>query len=253
MAENNNIILEMPIRMNECGPDGKLRSHIWFDYLQHIAAIHAEKLGFGMSAVKENNLIWVLSRIKVVMEDAPRFDDILRVESYHNGAEKLFAKRQFVVSSALSGKRFGYASSFWLTLELPTFRPRPPANFLKERVMENVEKEDFFPMLDKLSCPGELTGELHYDINSSNIDLNNHLNNTFYSAYAIDWIARTVQGHIQLKEIQVNYNRAMQFGEELIVKGCLLGEDVFYVEGFDRESGKNSFQTTGKYSRQIAV
>ncbi|MBR2426349.1 MAG: hypothetical protein IKB16_06370, partial [Lentisphaeria bacterium] len=229
MSEKN-IILEMPIRMNECGPDGTLRSHIWFDYLQHIAAIHAEKLGFGISAIKENGLIWVLSRIKVVMEDAPRYDDILQIESYHNGAEKLFAKRQFIISSAVSGKRFGYASSFWLTLELPSFRPRPPAVFLGEAVHDNEEKEEFFSMLDKLSCPGELSGELHYDINSSVIDLNDHLNNTFYSAYALDWVANARQSHIHFKEIQVNYNRAMQFGEKLIVKGCLTGDDGFYVE-----------------------
>ena len=249
MAEKN-MILEMPIRMNECGPDGKLRSHVWFDYLQHIAAIHAEKLGFGISAIKENSLIWVLSRIKVVMDDAPGYDDVLRIESYHNGTEKLFAKRQFIVSSAKSGKRFGYASSFWLTLELPTFRPRPPAVFLKEMANDNVEKEEFFPMLDKLVCPGELTCELRYNINSSVIDLNDHLNNTFYSAYALDWVAGMLQTHVQFKEIQVNYNRAMQFGEELIVKGCLIGDDGFYVEGIDRESGKNSFQATGKYIRQ---
>ena len=105
MAENV-MLLDMPLRMNECGPDGKLRSHLWFDYLQHIAAIHAEKLGFGMTAIKEKNLIWVLSRIKVVMNDSPMYDDVIRLESYHNGYEKLFAKRQFIVRSAKTGKEF---------------------------------------------------------------------------------------------------------------------------------------------------
>lgn len=246
MAENV-MLLDMPIRMNECGPDGKLRSHIWFDYLQHVAAIHAEKLGFGMTAIKEKNLIWVLSRIKVVMNDSPMYDDVIQLESYHNGYEKLFAKRQFIVRSAKTGKEFGYASSFWLTLQLPSFRLCPPAKLLTMDAEDNIEKTDFFPMLDKLVPEGVVGTEMLHHINASHIDLNDHLNNTYYSEYALDWISEKLGKLICFKEIQVNYNRAMMLGEDLIVTGSILNGSRFYVEGVDRTSGKNSFQASGIY------
>lgn len=246
MAENV-MLLDMPIRMNECGPDGKLRSHIWFDYLQHVAAVHAEKLGFGMTAIKEKNLIWVLSRIKVVMNDSPMHDDVIQLESYHNGYEKLFAKRQFVVRSAKTGKEFGYASSFWLTLQLPSFRPCAPVKLMGDSLDDNEGKPDFFPMLEKLSPEGEIGTEMLHHINASHIDLNDHLNNTYYSEYALDWISEKLGKLICFKEIQVNYNRAMMLGEDLIVTGAILDGNRFYVEGVDRVSGKNSFQASGIY------
>ncbi len=247
MAENV-MLLDMPLRMNECGPDGKLRSHLWFDYLQHIAAIHAEKLGFGMTAIKEKNLIWVLSRIKVVMNDSPMYDDVIRLESYHNGYEKLFAKRQFIVRSAKTGKEFGYASSFWLTLQLPSLRPCPPAKLLDMDPEDNLEKTEFFSMLDKLVPEGETGTEMLHHVNCSHIDLNEHLNNTYYSEYALDWISEKLGKLIRFQEIQVNYNRAMMLGEDLIVSGAILPDNRFYVEGTDRASGKNSFQASGIYA-----
>ncbi len=240
----NNMILDLPILMGSCGPDGLLRTHIWFDYLQHLAACHAECLDFGMSALKENGLIWVLSRLKLHLDSAPRFDDVLRIETYHNGTEKIFAKRQFILSSAVTGKRFGYASSFWLCLKLPNLRPCSPATALKLEEHVNTDREDFFPMLDKLpSADG--TDPVTHSVSGTHIDLNDHLNNTFYCEYALDWLSRKLNRKtVHLKEIQVNYNYAVQMGGALTVAGSLDG-NRFLIEGTEQASGKNSFQAQG--------
>ena len=148
-----NYTLEMPILMGSCGPDGTLRSHIFFDYLQHIAAWNAEEMGFGMSAIKENNLIWVLSRLKLQIEKSPRYDDVMRVETYHNGTERIFAKRQFALYNAKTGERFACATSYWMCLQLPTLRPKAPAAALGDGIYANAEKPDFFPHLEKLESP----------------------------------------------------------------------------------------------------
>ena len=246
MAEKH-LILDMPVRMNECGPDGYLRSNIWFDYLQHMAAEHAERLGFGLSAVKERNLIWVLSRIKVQMDAYPRFDDILRIETYHNGFEKLFAKRQFIVTSAKTGERFGVGSSCWLTVDTTTMRLKPPVKMLNGELNENLDREDFFPVLDKLAAPGELEMEQCHQVLSSHIDLNNHLNNTYYGEYTLDWLSAKLGRFVRFKDIQINYNQAMLLNGELAVRGKLTADNGFYVEGTDCAGGKNSFQASGSY------
>ncbi len=234
----------MPVMMGECGPDGRLRSHIWFDYLQHLAAHHAEKLGFGMSAIRENGLLWILSRIRLHIDRSPKYDDILRIETYHNGMEKIFAKRQFVLSSALTGQRFGYASSFWLCLKLPNLRPCSPSAVLDFSEDTNLDQQDFFPVLDKLQVLENGSDPVTHRISSTHIDLNNHLNNSFYCEYTLDWISRKTGKLIRLEEIQINYNRAMKLGEDLILTGTLNGNQ-FAVEGIDAVSRKNSFQAAG--------
>ncbi|MBQ8444875.1 MAG: hypothetical protein IJX22_00615 [Opitutales bacterium] len=243
MSAEKFLIFDIPVRMNECGPDGFLRQQIWFDYLQHVAAVHAEEMGFGMSAVRERCLIWVLSRIKLKLEAEPRYDDVVRIETYPNGADRLFAKRQFILSSAKTGKRFGAASSFWLTLDFPTLRPRLPSTVLDLDVSNNLEREDFFPSLGKLSG-GETGDPATHAIRASHIDLNDHLNNSYYAEFTSDWLAQKLGKAVRFKELQINFNRAMVFGEELRVSGRLDG-NAFFVEGTDSASGKNSFHAQG--------
>lgn len=246
MEAPKSLVCDIPVRMNECAPDGTLRRHIWLDYLQHLAAVHAEKLGFGMSAIREKKLIWVLSRLKIHLDGSPRYDDTVRVETYHNGVDRLFAKRQFVLSSATTGERFGYASSFWLSVEVPAMRPRPPSSALGLSLKDNDDREDFFPHLDKLPTPENASDPVVHNIRASHIDLNDHLNNSYYCQYALDWVAKKIGKLVHFTELQINFNRAMQFGEDLVVAGTLDGE-AFLVEGTDRESGKNSFVAQGKF------
>ena len=237
------MIAEFPVRMNECGPDGALRQHVWFDYLQHAAAVHAEQMGFGLSAVRERQMIWVLSRICVQTDAAPTHDDIVRIETYPNGAERLFAKRQFILSSAKTGTRFGVASSFWLCLDFPSLRPRPAATALGLDGTMNADREDFFPSLGKLSGDG-LDDAVTHKIRASHIDLNKHLNNSYYAEYAMDWVSQKLGAPTRFKKIQINFNREMVFGEELSVRGKIDG-NAFFVEGNDAASGKNSFHAQG--------
>lgn len=243
MSSEHFLIWETSVRMNECGPDGFLRQQIWFDYLQHAAAVHAEKMGFGLSAVRERRMIWVLSRIKLKLDSEPEYNDVVRVETYPNGFERLFAKRQFILSSAKTGTRFGVASSFWLSLELPTLRPRPPASALGIDAMLNAGREDFFPSLGKLSA--ENTGDaVMHKIRASHIDLNKHLNNSYYAEYATDWLSQKLSAQTRFRELQINFNREMVFNEELSVSGRIDG-NAFFVEGTERASGKNSFCAQG--------
>lgn len=246
MEGPKSLVCDIPVRMNECAPDGTLRRHVWFDYLQHLAAVHAESLGFGMSAIREKKLIWVLSRLKIHLDGSPRYDDVVRVETYHNGTDRLFAKRQFVLSSAKTGERFGCASSFWLCVEVSAMRPRPPSAALGLNDKDNADREDFFPKLDKLPLPENASDPVVHNIRASHIDLNDHLNNSYYCQYALDWVAKKIGKLVHFSELQINFNRAMQFGEDLVVTGTLDG-DAFLIEGKDRESGKNAFQAQGTF------
>ncbi len=239
-----NLVLDFPVRMNECAPDGFMHSYVWFDFLQQAAAQHAEINGFGMTAIRENSFIWIVSRMKLQMESYPRYDDVVRVETYHNGVERLFAKRQFIMSSAVTGKRFGVASSFWLVLQLEGMKTRNPQDALGMEKDANADREDFFPMLHKLPALNQPELPMVHSVTASHIDLNDHLNNTFYTEYAMDWAAQKAQKIVRFKEFQINFNRAMMLGEKIEVAGMADG-DNFAVEGVEQTTGKNSFQACG--------
>jgi len=56
------------IRTYECGVDGSIKIFSLMQYLQEIAALHAEQLGFGTRRFSEMNGYWVLSNIRMVIK-----------------------------------------------------------------------------------------------------------------------------------------------------------------------------------------
>ena len=119
-----------PVRLNDISIDAKIRSWVLFYYLQDAAGRHADQLGLGLKQLRHSDLSWVLSRIRLRMDDFPEYGDTLKITTYPSGFDRLFAYRQFVLSSAETGRRFGVAGSAWLTLNTADFRPVSPLKHL---------------------------------------------------------------------------------------------------------------------------
>lgn len=234
--------LDMPVRINEFGPAGAMHLHCWFNYMQHIASVHAEEIGFGLGALKEKGFIWVLSRIRLHIEASPAIDDVMRMETYPNGVDRLFAKRQFSMTSLKSGRVLGYASSYWLVVDMATQRLKTPGDVGVDANL-NADLPDFFPSLGKIAAI-EAGQAQNHAIAPTCIDLNRHLNNAYYCQYGADWLAANAGDNASVREVQINFNHAVKAGETLSIGGIVEGK-AFSIEGQAVEAGKNAFQMEG--------
>ena len=245
-------VIDYPVLLNDISPDARMRSWKVFDYLQDAAGAHANVLGVGLKQLKESSsLSWVLSRIRVKMEAFPEYGDTLRITTYPSGFDRLFAYRQFVLSSASDGRRFGVAGSAWLTLNPVNFRPVSPAKHFAGLDEWEFEGETFFQedTLGKLPaelCDSEVETVQH--ISSGQIDFNRHLNNAFYAMCTEDWLGEKINSPVRIKEIQLNFNSSTGFRDDLVCSGKIGENGTFYVEGVQRSTGKNAFQGRGEFS-----
>lgn len=249
--KNPPFVIEYPVQLNDISVDAAMRSWALFNYLQDAAGKHADQLGMGLKQLRESDLSWVLSRIRVRMETFPEYGDTLKITTYPSGFDRLFAYRQFILSSAATGKVYGYAGSAWLTLNPTNYRPVSPAKYLTGLSQWEFEGETFFQgeSLGKLSSPSDsLDMPVDHRISSTLIDYNRHLNNAYYAMFAEDWLGEKMGGPVRMKEIQVNFNYTTAFGEHLTCKGNA-SEESFYIEGTHSDNGKNSFQATGFYEK----
>lgn len=242
--------MDYPVRLNDISADAKMRSWVVFNYLQDAASCHADVLGVGLKQLRDSDLSWVLSRIRVKMDDFPEYGDTLRIATYPSGFSRIFAYRQFVLTSAESGKFFGIGGSAWLTLNPATFRPVSPAKYFTGLPQWEFEGETFFQedTLDKLSAPAtELTSPVEHRVSAGHIDYNRHLNNAFYAMFTEDWLGAKNGSLVRMKELQLNFNQTTPFGEKLNCSGALEADGSFYVEGVQNTGGKNAFQAQGRF------
>ena len=70
-----------PVRLNDISIDAKIRSWVLFDCLQDAAGRHADQLGLGLKQLRHSDLSWVLSRIRLRMED---FSGVWRHPANHH-------------------------------------------------------------------------------------------------------------------------------------------------------------------------
>ena len=236
--------------LNDISADARMRSWVLFDLLQDAAGGHADQLGVGLKQLRESNLSWVLSRIRLQMDSFPRYGETVKVTTYPSGFERLFAYRQFLLSSAETGKVFGRAGSAWLTLNTENLRPVSPAKYFAGLPEWEFEGETFFQgeNLEKLLPPAEeLNTPLFQRISGAWIDYNRHLNNAYYAMFTEDWISQQAAAPVRMTEIQINFNSSTAFGETLAVSGLLTGPGRFFVSGTNQRTGKNAFQASGSW------
>ena len=248
--ENSILIRDYPLQLNEITTDAGIRSYVLFNILQDAAGRHADLLGVGLRQLRQNNLIWVLSRIRFKMEAFPEYGDSIRITTYPSGFDRLFAYRQFRIDSAETGKHFGTAGSAWLTLNPETLRPFPPERLLQGNPLWNPDMPRYFQQdLGKIRPfeDQELQNPLPHRISATEIDYNNHLNNAYYGMLAEDWLGEKTGSLVRVWDIQVNFNFSGLFRDTLICSGTITGDQRFYVEGSLASNGKNAFQATGSF------
>lgn len=240
-----------PVSLNAVSVDARMRSWAVLDCLQDAAGYHADALGVGLKQLKESALSWVLSRIRVEMDSFPSYGETLKITTYPSGFDRLFAYRQFVISSAASGRIFGRAGSAWLTLNAENFRPVSPAKHFEGLSDWSFEGEHFFQgeSLGKL-VPPETPPESPqtWRVSAAWIDYNSHLNNAYYAMLTEDWLSQKVRGLVRMTTLQLNFNGSTSLGEELVCSGVLEGR-TFFVSGINAATGKNAFQAAGTWEK----
>ncbi|MBQ9088381.1 MAG: hypothetical protein IJY46_06345 [Lentisphaeria bacterium] len=249
--KNPPFIVEYPIQLNDISADAKMRSWKLFDCLQDAAGRHADVLGVGLKQLKESSLSWVLSRIRVRMDEFPEYGDSLRIKTYPSGFDRLFAYRQFELFSVASGKKLGVAGSAWLTLNPENYRPVSPAKYMSGLPQWDYEGDIYFQgdSMAKIPVSTEERGEvISQRVSCTQIDYNRHLNNAFYAMFTEDYLGKVTGKLVRFKEIQINFNSSTAMGEILDCSGNVNKENLsFYVEGIQQSSGKNAFQAQGSF------
>ncbi|MBQ9789902.1 MAG: hypothetical protein IJW31_09945 [Lentisphaeria bacterium] len=232
------------VRYSEVDMFNILKIRSVFDYLQQVAATHAVSLGCGWDNMKENKQLWVLQRMSLEIKKAVGVGDELIVRTYPSGRERLFFRREFEVLDG-AGDLVLVGSSYWLVLDGSTLRPVRNFNFDISPELEGLPK--FCDYDNELKISAEEIEKMNYShefqVNYSSIDVNLHLNNANYPMLVQDVLYNSLQRSCQFKKIQIAFNMARKFGENIKIYSTI-DNDKFKVVGVTDE-GKIIFESAG--------
>jgi acyl-ACP thioesterase len=211
----------------------RLKPAAFMDLAQEAANQHATILGFGYDDLIASKTAWVLSRMRVVFVDTPKWREEMKFQTWHRGLERLFFLRDFIMTDK-DGKTRVKATTSWLVLNLENRRLLRDPNLLDEgtRCPDSVLDRPADKVVMPKDADSQLVGE--HKVAYSDLDMNGHANNAMYMQWAMDAVNYEISATRAVKEFTINFNHEVKPQETVsIYKAIVEAEDGrhVFVEG----------------------
>lgn len=196
------------VRSYEGDRNGVLKPQALLNYFEEAAQQHARELGFGYEDILKRKQFWILSRLKAEIVRPPVWGDTVTVETWPKSVHRLFALRDYTLNLHDSdGEPIVRATSAWLLMDAETGRPlRPEKHLPPGPLRDNAARHAIDEPPGKLSPPEEGEGEAAeaVQVKYSDIDVNDHVNNSVYLRW-LDDAVRTRRPELQLSSLELNF------------------------------------------------
>jgi medium-chain acyl-[acyl-carrier-protein] hydrolase len=233
---------EIHIKPSETDFQQKWKPAYILQALLEAAGSHANYHGFGFYGMLDQDIAWVLSRLKIRFYDFPTMDDPVHIQTWLKGIQqKIFFMRDFNLTRP-DGQPVAVASYAWVVINLKTRRLLPPQSLGMSfpYVLDRVALDE---PLEKLSVPDGLPEKMTVEASYSAVDVLGHVTSTRYVEWICDCFSLD-EYRRRLDWLQVNYINEIKPGERLSI--CA-GQDpanpsTWLVQGTNLNSGLRAFE-----------
>ncbi|KAJ4958580.1 hypothetical protein NE237_025691 [Protea cynaroides] len=206
------------IRSYDMGPNHKATIQTLMNLLQETALNHFKSMGLlkdGLGSTPEmsaRNLIWILSKIHVVVDRYPTWNDDIRVETWFIPCGRNFMAIEWIICDSKNGEILTRASSKFMMMNKETRKLSEwPVEVRREIEPQYIDR---LPLLDKDSSrlPKLNHSEMEYlrtDLipRRNDLDINQHVNNVKYVAMMLESVPISFLESHEVYDVTVEYRR----------------------------------------------
>ncbi|MGN0017476.1 MAG: acyl-[acyl-carrier-protein] thioesterase [Candidatus Gastranaerophilaceae bacterium] len=231
---------KLNVRYSEMDYHKVLKPSALLNFLQDVATFAADEGGFGYDEVVSRNLGWFLLKYRMEFENYPQNIEDIIIQTEARGYNKLFAHRDFELFSQ-SGERLGKVLSYWALVNFEDKSMAMP-NVIFPNKFNKVEKREDDLSFAKVHAPERIDYREEFKIRYDDIDVNMHVNNMNYIAWAFEVLPKEFKDKYKLKTLDMVYKKEIQYGNQVlseaqvddnlvrvVVKNNSTGEDLCIV------------------------
>lgn len=183
-------------------PAGKLGLFGLLNLLQETSWIHAEHLGFGVSSMEQHGLYWVVTRQHLKVHSWANYGDKLTIQTWVRAPEGSFTAREFKVLDE-AGKEVALCTSTFIAID------RTTKKLLAAHELQSMESFTLTQatglVAEKIAVAGDYEILAQFQVRNSDLDINQHVNNTKYAQWVLDAIPYQFHKTLRLKSYAVNF------------------------------------------------
>lgn len=223
---------------------GRLKLSALFGYFQEIANLHSANLGIGLDTIMNKfGVTWALVRIRVEITRYPVMNEEILLETWPQQPKSLEFTRDFLVRDR-DGNVIVRAVSIWAIIDIHT-RKLKRSRLIAVNYPPLREERALDCRLGKLKHFGQPEMVYKRTIAYSDVDVNEHLNNTKYVDFIMDCFSLESHKAHMVKAIEFNYIHEALPGDTIILYKDVtaLADGLVYIEGLNERDQRVAFQS----------
>ncbi len=234
------------VRATDCDRFRRMRPDMLFIAMQEGGERHAHQLGIGYDAMMQRGLFFVLARIHVQFDRAPRVGETVVHTTWPGVGNRFFCPR-FHTFTLEDGTPLARAGALWVILDA---KNRKIASALTAGISLPDNSDIPAPIELPMRQPplGETTEYLTRTPVYSEFDVNSHVNNTKYIAWLCDALGNAAMDGRYLGDLTVNYEK--EICEEIPLTLALSRDGDRFSLLVTSETGVKHFAAAGTLKKE---
>lgn len=198
---------------------------------QDITSEHSRELGVDYyTMLHEANAFWVITKMKMHFERAPRIFETAEITTWPLAAQRVSCERCYTLTTSESSSVT--ARSEWVVLDADTRairRPETtpyPIDF--DYRTDKILPEPFARLRAK---PEGAEPYMMHTVLSGDIDMSRHTNNTMYARFMTDCFSCAFFDEYEVEDVEINFQHESREGETIAIYKLVSGENAYTICG----------------------
>ena len=204
------------IGAREIGTNNKLTNYGILAFLEDIAGIHSDNVGYGVKDVAEKKKAWILMDWKLQVIKRAGFGEKLTIKTWAKTMSKpqFYTYRDFEVYNEKE-ELIAIATSKWVFLDIEKQRiSKIDLDVLK---IYNPDDKCVFGIeeIEKINIPEQFINFTEYQVKRFDIDVNKHMHNLNYLNLAYEALPEEVYNTHEFNDVRITYKHQIKLGDNV--------------------------------------
>ncbi len=234
-------IKKLDLYSYDANPDGSIKISSLMKHFQQIAREDLLQYGISYNMMRDVNQVFVIIKARIEFKRKISIYDELYLKTVPTKIVGITFFRDFFVSDA-DGNTLAECSTTWVLMNYASRRIMKPKDIVAPVPEFPDEASDIvltrrFQFEDSPISDNTNVRKIYY----SNLDENNHFNNTETAAFALDEVASRLVAGEEIEVFEIHFNHESVLGDELSIKYENYA-DCCFVCADNINFGENAFE-----------
>lgn len=188
---------------------GRAGLYAILNFIQDVGWMHARQ----MKVQLDPSQAWVFTRQTLTMDSWPKWNETITIKTWIRPPQSdVFFFRDYEIS--IGDKKIGECTSTFSVIDMNTRKMVAP----DQKKLGAVYREDHnrTEAPEKIPWQAEAQEVAQFQVRNSDLDMNNHVNNTKYAQWILDAIPLDIlKGDVHLQKYEVNFLAETSSGDQV--------------------------------------